>query len=126
MQTRRLHSIQWLSGRLLRRETRRSSTSSAEQTSADGPVTTGPLSFTASPGGFNGDWYGNTATMSDNDSAIEALVRAYIACRLAIEALPDLPADIRAAVTEPVTTLCHIVGPELDRLKPGFLEEQPA
>jgi hypothetical protein len=64
--------------------------------------------------------------MSDDDSAIAALIRAYVACRLAIEALPELPADIRAAVTEPVTTLCHIVGPELDRLEPGFLEEQRA
>lgn len=56
------------------------------------------------------------------EEATQALVRAYIACRLAVEALPDLPAEIRSAVAEPVESLCDVVGPALERLRPGFLD----
>jgi hypothetical protein len=64
--------------------------------------------------------------MSEHDStyddATRALIRAYIECRLAIEALPELPQEIQAVVAEPINSLCHIVGPALERLSPGFLE----
>jgi hypothetical protein len=57
-----------------------------------------------------------------DDDAMQALVRAYIACRLAVNALADLPADLREVIEEPVTLLCQVVGPELERVNPGFLE----
>lgn len=60
-----------------------------------------------------------------DETAFEALVRAYIACRLAIEALPALPLDIREVVEEPVAALCNTIGPELERIKPGFVAEHP-
>ena len=60
-----------------------------------------------------------------DETALQALVRAYVACRLAIDVLPQLPDDIRAAVEEPVAALCRIVGPELERVKPGFHADQP-
>ena len=58
----------------------------------------------------------------DGDAALQALIRAYIGCRLAMEALPDLPDDVRREVSEPVTALCHAVGPALDKLDPGFFD----
>ena len=59
--------------------------------------------------------------MAQNDeAAVQALVRAYIACRLAIDALPDLPDDVRTTVEHPITVLCHTVGPALERVNPGF------
>lgn len=57
-----------------------------------------------------------------DDEAIQALIRAYIACRVAMDSLADLPQAARRAVEEPVTTLCHVVGPELERASPGFFE----
>jgi hypothetical protein len=59
--------------------------------------------------------------VSDYDGAVQALVRAYIACRLAIDALPELPDEIRKQVTEPITVLCDIVGKALDGHQPGVL-----
>ena len=56
-----------------------------------------------------------------DSEALNALIRAYVACRLAIEALPDLPKDIRRIVEEPVTALCDVVGPEIKRLDPSLL-----
>jgi hypothetical protein len=62
-----------------------------------------------------------------DDVAIQAIARAYVACRLAMDALPDLPEDLRQVVEPPVSSLCRIVGPELERLRPesfGRIEEQ--
>jgi hypothetical protein len=61
-----------------------------------------------------------------NDSpAVQALVRAYVACRLALDAVPDLPDDLRHAVEGPVKTLCRLVGPELERVCPDALDREP-
>ena len=62
--------------------------------------------------------------MDADDCAIRALIRAYIACRLAIDSLPYLPDAVRRQVSEPVTALCHVIGPALDEIKPGFLDSQ--
>jgi hypothetical protein len=53
-----------------------------------------------------------------DDVAVQAIARAYVACRLAMEALPDLPEDLRTVVEEPIASLCRVVGPELERLRP--------
>jgi len=84
--------------------------------------------------GFGGDGPPNTAALGfgglvpgyvagvDGDPALQALIRAYIACRLAVEALPDLPEDVRREVSTPVTVLCNTVGPALEKVDPGFLD----
>lgn len=53
------------------------------------------------------------------EDAVQALVRAYVACRVACEALPSLPTELRARIEEPVRLLCAAVGPELEKLRPG-------
>jgi hypothetical protein len=56
------------------------------------------------------------------DAEVQALIRAYVACRVAMDALPDLPSQITLEVEEAVTKLCHAVGPELERRHPGFFD----
>jgi hypothetical protein len=58
-----------------------------------------------------------------DDDAMQALVRAHVACRLALDALPDLPSDIQDVVEEPLRTFCEIIGPELERVNPGLLDQ---
>jgi hypothetical protein len=41
---------------------------------------------------------------------MNALVRAEAACRVALGALPQLPEDVREAVSGPLTEFCNIVG----------------
>lgn len=53
---------------------------------------------------------------------VQALIRAYVACRVAMDALPDLPPEIVLEVEEAVTRLCHTVGPALERRHPGFFD----
>ena len=45
-----------------------------------------------------------------------------VACRLALESLPRLPAETQEALREPIETLCEVSGRELERLKPGLLD----
>jgi hypothetical protein len=88
-------------------------------------IAAGAVAFTSlslrSGGGFGGLVPGYSAAV-DDDIARQALVRAYIACRLAAEALPDLPEDVRSKVSEPVTAFCDAIGPALDELDPGLLD----
>jgi hypothetical protein len=56
------------------------------------------------------------------DLEVQALIRAYVACRVAMDALGDLPREIVLDVEDAVTRLCHAVGPELERRHPGFFE----
>jgi hypothetical protein len=60
-----------------------------------------------------------------DEAAFEALVRAYIACRLAIDALPGLPDELREVVQDQVSAFCDTIGPELERVKPNFLAARP-
>lgn len=53
---------------------------------------------------------------------VQALIRAYVACRVAMDALPDLPGDIVLEVEDAVTRLCHTVGPALEQRYPGFFD----
>jgi hypothetical protein len=56
--------------------------------------------------------------MPDSE-AVQALIKAYVACQLALEVLDDLPEHVREAVSEPVQALCRVVGPEVERLNSG-------
>jgi hypothetical protein len=58
------------------------------------------------------------------DAAVQALIQAYVACKLALEALPHLPTDLRDAVTEPIKALCERMEPALDRLQSGAAGSQ--
>jgi hypothetical protein len=43
-----------------------------------------------------------------------------VACRLALESLPDLPRETEDALREPIETLCELTARELERLHPGL------
>jgi len=45
-----------------------------------------------------------------------------VACRLALESLPDLPREIELALREPIESLCRLTASELERLHPGLAE----
>ena len=48
--------------------------------------------------------------------AEQALVRAYVACRLALESISDLPAETADAVTEPIRAFCQALEPYVGHL----------
>jgi hypothetical protein len=54
--------------------------------------------------------------MSASDDAQQALVRAYIACRLALESIPDLPAETAHAVADPIREFCGKLEPFVEHL----------
>ena len=56
------------------------------------------------------------------ETRLEALIKLEVACRLALESLPKLPAETEEALREPVEMLCELTGRELERLKPGLLD----
>lgn len=41
-----------------------------------------------------------------------------VACRLALESLPDLPPETGNALREPIESLCRLTAAELERLHP--------
>jgi hypothetical protein len=51
---------------------------------------------------------------------VQALIRLEVACRLALDALPELPSETEQTLREPVQTLCDVTGRELDRINPGW------
>jgi hypothetical protein len=57
----------------------------------------------------------------NTEARLEALIKLEVACRLALESLPELPAETEEALREPIETLCEVTGRELERLKPGLL-----
>jgi hypothetical protein len=54
--------------------------------------------------------------MSASDDAEQALTRAYIACRLALESIPNLPAETAKAVADPIREFCRKLEPFVDHL----------
>ena len=58
----------------------------------------------------------------NTETRLEALIKLEVACRLALESLPKLPAETEEALREPVEMLCELTGRELERLKPGLLD----
>lgn len=63
------------------------------------------------------------AGLSD-DPKVDALVRLQVACRLALEALPNLPEDTRQALREPIEALCAVTEKQLDELDPGWSHQE--
>lgn len=43
-----------------------------------------------------------------DESRLQALIKMEVACRLALESLPELPRETESALREPIDTLCTI------------------
>jgi hypothetical protein len=67
---------------------------------------------------------GYQAAMSAESDAEQALRRAYIACKLALSTLADLPRETMEAVEEPIREFCHSLEPFVGHLT-DTLEESP-
>jgi hypothetical protein len=61
-----------------------------------------------------------------SESRLQALIKLEVACRLALESLPELPPETEAALREPIQTLCEITGRELESLQPSLVDERNA
>jgi hypothetical protein len=61
-----------------------------------------------------------------SESRLQALIKLEVACRLALESLPELPPETEAALREPIQTLCTVTGRELENLQPGLSAERDA
>ena len=57
-----------------------------------------------------------------DESRLQALIKMEVACRLALESLPELPRETEEALREPIDTLCKVTGREIERLRPGLLD----
>ena len=60
-----------------------------------------------------------------DEARLQALIKMEVACRLALESLPDLPRETEQALREPIQTLCKITERELARLRPGLVDGRP-
>lgn len=54
------------------------------------------------------------------EKKLQALIKIEVACRLALESLPELPRETQQALRAPIEKLCELSGQALDRLQPGF------
>ncbi len=61
-----------------------------------------------------------------SESRLQALIKLEVACRLALESLPELPPETEAALRESIQTLCEVTGRELERLQPCLADERNA
>jgi len=50
---------------------------------------------------------------------VDALIQLKVACRLALDALPELPPETTEALRDPIQSLCEITERELERIHPG-------
>jgi hypothetical protein len=66
------------------------------------------------------------ATERPTESRLQALIKLEVACRLALESLPELPPETEEALREPIQTLCEVTGRELESLQPSLQDERKA
>jgi hypothetical protein len=57
-----------------------------------------------------------------DESRLQALIKMEVACRLALESLPELPRETEEALREPINTLCKITEREIERVRPGLVD----
>jgi hypothetical protein len=57
-----------------------------------------------------------------DESRLQALIKMEVACRLALESLPELPRETEEALRDPINTLCKITEREIERLRPGLVD----
>jgi hypothetical protein len=55
-----------------------------------------------------------------DETRLQAVIKMEVACRLALESLPDLPRETEEALRAPIETLCKVTAAELERLQPGL------
>ena len=60
---------------------------------------------------------GNVDTTLSVSAAEQALVRAYVACQLALDSIEDLPRETAEAVQEPIREFCRRLGPFVEPLR---------
>lgn len=67
-------------------------------------------------------WNGMVPLVADaqSDAALQALIKMQVACRLALESLPALPAQAEHALRDPVEVLCRVLERELRPLQAQF------
>jgi hypothetical protein len=53
--------------------------------------------------------------MAPTDPWLDAIVRLSVACRLALEALPNLDDDAQQALREPIERVCQIADSQIER-----------
>jgi hypothetical protein len=53
---------------------------------------------------------------------MQALIKMEVACRLALESLPELPRETEEALRQPIEILCDITGRELERLQTALVD----
>jgi hypothetical protein len=57
--------------------------------------------------------------MRDGDHSTEdALVAAYVACKVALDAMPDLPAKVRDSAEPHVRAFCEAIEPVMREYRP--------
>jgi hypothetical protein len=61
-----------------------------------------------------------------SENRLQALIKLEVACRLALESLPELPPETEEALREPIQTLCDVTGRELENLQPALVDERNA
>ena len=57
------------------------------------------------------------------EKKLQALIKIEVACRLALESLPELPRETQQALRAPIEKLCELTDRALDRLQPGFARD---
>jgi hypothetical protein len=57
-----------------------------------------------------------------NEGKLQALIKMEVACRLALESLPELPRETEDALRKPIETLCEVTERELERLQPALVK----
>ena len=61
-----------------------------------------------------------------DESKLQALIKMEVACRLALESLPELPRETEEALRSPIETLCEVTERELKRLQPDLVDRDSA
>ena len=61
-----------------------------------------------------------------NEDKLHALIKMEVACRLALESLPELTRETGNALREPIERLCNVTECELRRLQPGLAVDPDA
>ena len=61
-----------------------------------------------------------------NEAKLQALIKMEVACRLALESLPELPRETEEALRKPIEIVCDVTERELERLQPGLLRRDDA
>jgi hypothetical protein len=58
-----------------------------------------------------------------DETALEALIKMEVACRLGLESLPRLPKESADKLRQLIEGFCDVTERELERLKPGYKRE---